>query len=71
MKIKTFYLLLFVMFSIQLSAQNLEKIAQEIKDEGIQLYRSEMASWYGTDVFIENYKERDNIGNSILPILSL
>lgn len=62
MKIKTFYLLLFVMFSIQLSAQNLEKIAQEIKDEGIQLYRSEMASWYGTDVFIENYKERDNIG---------
>ena len=45
------------MFSIQLSAQNLEKIAQEIKEEGIQLCRSEMASWYGTDVFIENYKE--------------
>ena len=62
MKIKTFYLLLFVMFSIQLSAQNLEKIAQEIKDEGIQLYRSEMESWKGTDVFIENYKERDHIG---------
>ena len=37
MKIKTFYLLLFAMFSIQLSAQILEKIAQEIEDEGIQL----------------------------------
>lgn len=33
MKIKTFYLLLFVMFSIQLSAQDLEKIAQEIKEK--------------------------------------
>ena len=33
MKIKTFYLLLFAMFSIQLSAQDLEKIAQEIKEK--------------------------------------
>ena len=45
------------MFSIQLSAQNLEKIAQEIKDEGIQLYRSEMASWYGTDVLLKTIKK--------------
>lgn len=36
--------------------------AQPIVAEGKLLYRSEMASWYGTDLFLENYKDRGNIG---------
>lgn len=36
--------------------------AQPIVAEGKLLYRTEMASWYGTDLFWENYKNRENIG---------
>jgi len=36
--------------------------AKPIVAEGKMLYRSEMASWYGTDLFLENYKIRENIG---------
>lgn len=36
--------------------------ALPIVEEGKLLYRSEMASWYGTDLFLEKYTERDNIG---------
>ena len=36
--------------------------AQPIVAEGKLLYKSEMASWYGTDLFLENYKNRENIG---------
>ncbi len=36
--------------------------AQSIVAEGKLLYRSEMTSWYGTDVFVENYKDKANIG---------
>lgn len=36
--------------------------AKPIVDEGKRLYRSEMASWYGTDLFLENHKDRSNIG---------
>lgn len=49
-------------FRIFGTAQDLEAIAKEIKNEGIKLYRSEMASWYGTDVFLANYKNKENIG---------
>lgn len=35
---------------------------QPIVAEGKLLYKSEMASWYGTDLFLENYKNRENIG---------
>ncbi len=38
------------------------KEAQPIVAEGKILYKSEMASWYGTDLFLENYKNRENIG---------
>ena len=61
MKSKFFYLSFLLLVSNFVFSQNLEKIAQDITDEGIQLYRSEMASWYGTDVFLENYKNRENI----------
>jgi len=36
--------------------------AQPIVAEGKRLYNSEMASWNGTDLFLENYKDRANIG---------
>jgi hypothetical protein len=36
--------------------------AQPIVAEGKLLYRYEMASWYGTDLFLEKYKKRENIG---------
>lgn len=36
--------------------------AQPIVTEGKRLYKSEMASWYGTDLFLESYKDRTNIG---------
>ncbi len=28
---------------------------QAVVNEGRQLYRSEMASWYGTDLFLKNF----------------
>lgn len=36
--------------------------ARPIVAEGKRLYKSEMASWYGTDIFLESYKDRANIG---------
>lgn len=36
--------------------------AEPIVAEGKLLYKSEMASWNGTDLFLENYKDRENIG---------
>lgn len=37
------------------------ELAQPIVKEGKLLYRSEMASWYGTDIFLEKYSNRNNI----------
>ena len=36
--------------------------AQPIVAEGKLLYKSEMASWYGTDLFLEKNKGKENIG---------
>lgn len=36
--------------------------AQPIVAEGILLYKSEMASWYGTDLFLEKFSDREKIG---------
>ena len=36
--------------------------AQPIVAEGKLLYKSEMASWYGTDLFLESYTNREDIG---------
>lgn len=33
-----------------------------IVQEGKALYQSEMASWYGTDIFLEAFKDHDKIG---------
>ena len=34
----------------------IEKESQKIAEEGKLLYRSEMASWHGSDIFVERYK---------------
>lgn len=39
-----------------------EKKTKPIVEEGKRLYRSEMASWYGTDIFLAKFKEREKIG---------
>lgn len=44
------------------TTENPTAMAQPIVEEGKRLYRSEMASWYGTDLFLERYKNRENIG---------
>jgi hypothetical protein len=60
---KRLLLLSAICMSILASAQkNPTKLAEPIVEEGKKLYRSEMASWYGTDVFIEKYQDRENIG---------
>ncbi len=55
--------LLLTLFSFHVFAQsNPTDEAQPIVAEGKMLYKSEMASWYGTDLFLEKYKDRTNIG---------
>ncbi len=41
---------------------NLSEKAQPIVEEGKRLYKSEMASWYGTDLFLAEFKETEKIG---------
>jgi len=55
--------LLFTLLSVTISAQdNPTEQAQAIVQEGKLLYKSEMASWYGTDLFLKMYKDRENVG---------
>jgi len=55
--------LIFTLLTLSVFGQsNPTKEAQPIVAEGKLLYQLEMASWYGTDLFLENYKDRDNIG---------
>lgn len=56
-------ILIFTLFTLTVLAQkNPDKEAESIVAEGKLLYKSEMASWYGTDLFVENYKNSQNIG---------
>jgi hypothetical protein len=59
---KNIFAVLFILFAISFQAQNLEKLSKEINEEGTALYRSEMASWYGTDIFRANYEHMENVG---------
>lgn len=55
--------LLLALISLSVFGQdNPTALAKPIVDEGKQLYRSKMASWYGTDLFLEKYKDQANIG---------
>ncbi len=51
----------FVTFSA-VAQDNPTTQAKPIVEEGKRLYKSEMASWYGTDIFVEKYPNRENIG---------
>lgn len=62
---------LFILFTYNIapcftvSAQSIQNISETIKmieEEGKMLYRSEMASWNGTDIFFDNYSSKDNVG---------
>jgi hypothetical protein len=59
-KTLTLFLTLFAL-SV-LGQKNPTDEAQPIVAEGKLLYKSEMASWYGTDLFLENYNVKENIG---------
>jgi hypothetical protein len=59
---KTLTLFLTLLALSALGQKNPTDEAQSIVAEGKLLYKSEMASWYGTDLFLENYKNRENIG---------
>lgn len=48
--------------SAAFAKKDLVKIAAEIEAEGMMLYRLEKASWHGTDLFLEKYPYRDNVG---------
>lgn len=55
--------IIFTLCTLTIVAQkNPDKEAEPIVAEGKLLYKSEMASWYGTDLFVENYKNSQNIG---------
>ncbi|AFD07872.1 hypothetical protein [Solitalea canadensis] len=51
----TFFFSFFIVINV--FAQD-KKVTSAIVDEGKALYRSEMASWYGTDIFFENFKDK-------------
>jgi hypothetical protein len=59
---KVFTLLLTLLSLNVLGQINPTDEAQSIVAEGRLMYKSEMASWYGTDLFLETYKEKEHIG---------
>ena len=60
---KLFKTIIFLIFAINSFGQSkVEKLTKSIVEEGKKLYKSEMASWYGTDVFIEKYNQKEKIG---------
>ncbi len=46
--------------------RNIAKITDSLQAEGKTLYKSEMASWYGTDVFLEKCKSRVSLSGGYL-----
>ena len=55
---KAFLLLLIIISHAAKAQENPTSLAQPIVDEGKRLYRSEMASWHGTDIFLEKIQEQ-------------
>ncbi|WP_428328289.1 hypothetical protein [Mucilaginibacter sp.] len=41
--------------------KDLVKIADSIKNEGTMLFKSEWASWYGTDIFLDKCKDKKSL----------
>ena len=60
---KTVYILTFLFLTVNSFGQDkIENLTRPIVDEGKRLYKSEMASWYETDIFLEQFKDRGKIG---------
>jgi hypothetical protein len=60
---KNIAIILLTLTCLSAFGQNeLSILTKPIVDEGKRLYKSEMASWYGTDLFLENYQDKTNIG---------
>lgn len=56
---KKYIVILLLISSICFSqSRKIEKLRNQTVKEGKMLYRSEMASWYGTDAFLEKLSER-------------
>lgn len=62
MKNKLLHILALIFISCFAQAQDLEKLAKEIEEEGKYLYRLELAAWYGSEIFKENYDGEQLIG---------
>lgn len=60
---KLFYASILLITSITTFSQSkIDKLRDATLMEGKKLYESEMASWYGTDIFMENYPIRESVG---------
>lgn len=59
---KIFTLLLSVVCLNLYGQKDPMEASQAILAEGEKLYRSEMASWYGTDLFLEQFENKEDIG---------
>jgi hypothetical protein len=56
---KTILILLnFSLFTLAFGQNNIDKQTSAIIEEGRMLYKSEMASWYGTDIFLEKFSNK-------------
>jgi hypothetical protein len=56
---KTLLIYINLTLSIVTFGQNkIDKQTTVIIEEGRKLYKSEMASWYGTDIFLEKFSDR-------------
>ncbi|WP_108821001.1 hypothetical protein [Dysgonomonas sp. Marseille-P4361] len=62
MQTKLLYVLLLSLVFCSIQAQDLNKIAEEIEAEGKSLFRLELAAWYGSEIFRENYNGERTIG---------
>lgn len=59
---KKLSILVLVLFQFSVTAQKYLKESNAIVEEGKELYKSEMASWLGTDIFLGSYQNLDNVG---------
>lgn len=63
---KSFLPLIILFVSTNITAQSkIEKLKNEVLKEGILLYESESASWYGSDLFFEKFTDRSKIGGYV------
>jgi hypothetical protein len=59
---KIIFIFLTVLNISVFAQENPTEQAKPIVAEGKRLYKSEIASWYGTDIFLERYTDKTNIG---------